>query len=159
MVRSGWLPRVSTLLAGVLAFSMLVVLGHVPGAVGVETLPQGFVLRDTPTGQGMYNLTDFAYLPDGSALTTGKNGRVTWVPQEGEPRTIAELTVETTTDLGLVGIAVAPDYGQTGHIFLTRAMPGTHTGYLLRLSRFTVLGDSSPSALADERVLLARADR
>lgn len=154
MVRSGWLPRVSTLLAGVLAFSMLVVLGHVPGAVGVETLPQGFVLRDTPTGQGMYNLTDFAYLPNGSALTTGKNGRVTWVPQEGEPRTIAELTVETTTDLGLVGIAVAPDYGQTGHIFLTRAMPGTHTGYLLRLSRFTVLGDSSPSALADERVLL-----
>jgi glucose/arabinose dehydrogenase len=153
MVRGAWLQRVSTLVVGALAFSMLVVLWHVPRAVGAETLPQGFVLRDTPTGQGTYNLTDFAYLPDGSVLTTGKNGRVTWVPQHGEPRTIAELTAETTADLGLVGIAVSPDYGTTGYVYLSRALPGSHTGYLLRLSRFTVQGGSMPSALTDERVL------
>jgi len=153
MVRGEWLPRVGTLVVGALASSMLVVLGHVSGAAGAETLPQGFVLRDTPTGQGMYNLTDFAYLPDGSVLTTGKNGRVTWVPQDGEPRTIAELTAETTADLGLVGIAVAPDYAKTGFIYLSRALPGSTSAYLLRLSRFTVRGGSTPSALADERVL------
>jgi glucose/arabinose dehydrogenase len=154
MVRGGWLQPVSTLVVGALVFSMLFVLWHVPRAEGAETLPRGFVLRDTPTGQGTYNLTDFAYLPDGSVLTTGKNGRVTWVPEDGGPRTIAELTVETTADLGLVGIAVSPDYSTTGHVYLSRALPGSHTGYLLRLSRFTVKGGSMPSALAEERVLL-----
>jgi glucose/arabinose dehydrogenase len=154
MVRDGWVQRVSTLVVGALASSMLVVLWPVPGAVGAETLPQGFVLRDTPTGQGMYNLTDFAYLPDGSVLTTGKNGRVTWVPRDGEPRTIAELTAETASDLGLVGIAVSPDYGTTGYVYLSRALPRSGTGYLLRLSRFTVQGRPMPSGLANERVLL-----
>jgi glucose/arabinose dehydrogenase len=138
----------------VTAAAGLVVLGGLPQASGAPSMPAGFVLRDTPTGQGPYNLTDFAYLPDGSLLTAGKNGRVTWVPQGGAPKTIAQLATDTTGDLGLVGLGVPADFAETGHIFLVRSIPVSPPGWVLRLSRFTVQGAAAPSGLTDEQVLL-----
>ena len=135
--------------------SALVLLGGSREAGATPTLPKGFVLRDTATGQGPYDLTDFAYLPDGSVITTGKSGRVTWVPTGGEPRTIAELSTDTTGDLGVVGIGVAADYDETGHVYLVRSLPRTTTSYDVRLSRFTVRSTrSTPEELTDEKVLL-----
>ncbi|HSE08284.1 MAG TPA: PQQ-dependent sugar dehydrogenase [Nocardioidaceae bacterium] len=145
--RSGLLLALAAMLCG-----QLLLLSSSP-ASAVSSLPPGFVLRDTPTGQGPYNLTDFAYLPDGSVLTAGKNGRVTWVPLGGAPRTIAQLDTDPVSDLGLVGLALARDYDRTGHVYAIRSIPTSAPPWILRLSRFTVSGGDTPSGLVDESVL------
>ncbi|HVW42564.1 MAG TPA: PQQ-dependent sugar dehydrogenase [Amycolatopsis sp.] len=149
-------PRWSTRLLAAMLGGLLVVLGAVataPTAAAAPALPAGFVLRDQATGQAAYDLTDFAYLPDNSIVTTGKTGKVTWISPTGAIRTIATFSVRTDGDLGLVGLAVAPDYATTHHIYLSRTanLPG---GPTFRLARFTVTGSPDPTALSQETVLL-----
>src|SRR5690242_2080704 len=68
-------------------------------ATAATALPPGFVLQDTNTGLGKYQLTDFAFLPDQSVLATAKDGRVQWVPATGTPRLIATLPTREISDL------------------------------------------------------------
>src|SRR2546423_12152956 len=90
------------LVAAVMTGAMLPVVST--GVATAATLPQGFVLQDTDTGLGQYQLTDFAYLPDQSVLATAKDGRVRWVPTTGAGQTIATLdSTHNAGDLGLVG--------------------------------------------------------
>ncbi|WP_328447505.1 PQQ-dependent sugar dehydrogenase [Amycolatopsis sp. NBC_00438] len=123
-------------------------------AAAAATLPQGFVLRDTDTGLGQYQLTDFAYLPDNSILATGKSGSVRWLPVSGTGKTIASLPVRTDEDLGLVGLAVAPDYATSHTIYLSRSINVTG-GFVMRMSRFTVTVDTAgaPTGLTGEQTL------
>ncbi|HEY3463612.1 MAG TPA: PQQ-dependent sugar dehydrogenase [Amycolatopsis sp.] len=123
-------------------------------ATAATALPPGFVLRDTSTGLGQYQLTDFAYLPDNSILATGKGGAVRWLPVSGTGKTIATLPVRTDEDLGLVGLAVAPDYATSHSIYLSRAI-NTSGGFVMRMSRFTVTVDATgaPSGLTGEQSL------
>jgi glucose/arabinose dehydrogenase len=141
--------------AATVALVPVVALGPGQPAAAAQVLFPGFALRDIATGQGENNLTDFGYLPGGSVLTIGKNGRVTWVPRGGgAPRTIRTLATETSGSLGLVGLGIAPDYSKTHHIYLIRAIPTAGAApYRMRLSQFTVLGGSTPTGLADEKVL------
>ena len=143
-------------LALLVALGSLVVSGavHAPPAQAAPQLPAGFTLTSTPSGQGEFELTDFAYLPDGSVITIGKSGTVAWVSTTGAVRTLANLPVTTVQDLGLVGLAVAPDYETSKTIYLARAMPGTTNNWPLRLSRHTVTGSGEPTGLADEVTLL-----
>jgi uncharacterized protein with LGFP repeats/glucose/arabinose dehydrogenase len=122
-------------------------------ASAAPTLPPGFVLRDQPSGQAALDLTDFAYLPDGSILTTGKGGKVAWVSTTGQVQTVANLPVRNTGDLGLIGIAIAPDYATSRTVYTTRAVdvPG---GIALRASRWTVSGTTQPTGLTGEKVLI-----
>ncbi|MFW3170565.1 PQQ-dependent sugar dehydrogenase [Geodermatophilus sp. CPCC 206100] len=117
-------------------------------ASAAPTLTPGFVVQELPSGQDEL-LTAFTFLPDGSYLTTGKNGRVAWVSAAGEARTLAELSVVTTGDHGLLGIAVSPD-GATVYLTRTLEVGGQWT---VRLSAWTLLGAPAPTGLADERVL------
>lgn len=119
-------------------------------------LPAGFVVSSQPSGQGPGRLTDFDYLPDGSMITTGKNGTVAWVSADGATtRQLATLPVAVKQDLGLVGIAVAPDYQTSRTIYLARALPAPDTGpWTLRLSRFTVTGSAEPTGISGEVTLL-----
>jgi glucose/arabinose dehydrogenase len=94
-------------------------------ASAVPTLPSGFVLRDQPSGQAAFDLTDFAYLPDGTLLSIGKKDKVAWVGPDGNSHVVATLPVNNSGDLGLVGLAVAPDYATSRQIYLTRSVP-TH---------------------------------
>ncbi|MEV4142891.1 PQQ-dependent sugar dehydrogenase [Amycolatopsis sp. NPDC049691] len=123
-------------------------------AAAATTLPPGFVLQDTSTGTGQYQLTDFAYLPDQSVLATAKNGRVQWVPTSGAPRTIATLPTREISDIGLVGLAVAPDYATSHTIYTTRSL-NVGTGFVMRLSKFTVGLDAAgaPASLTGEQTL------
>lgn len=117
-------------------------------------LPRGFALNDIATGQGTNNLTDFGFLPGGSVLAIGHDGRVTWVPKDGLPTTIANLGTDTSGSLGLVGLGIAPDYRTTHHIYLIRSIPSLSAPpYRIRLSRFTVRGGDTPTGLAHEKVL------
>ncbi|KDN23939.1 PQQ-dependent sugar dehydrogenase [Amycolatopsis rifamycinica] len=146
------LRKLRVLLATVLLGALLPVVS--PAVASAATLPPGFVLLDTDTGLGPYELTDVAYLPDNSVLATGKDGRVRWLPVTGAGRTIATLAVRADEDLGLVGLAVAPDYATSRAIYLTRSI-NTATGFVMRLSRFTVTVDATgaPAGLAGEQPL------
>nr|WP_199430045.1 PQQ-dependent sugar dehydrogenase [Qaidamihabitans albus] len=124
-----------------------------PPTSAAPTLPPGFVLRDQPSGQAPWALTDFAYLPgNGGLLSTGKEGTVAWVSPEGRSRTIAQLPAATEGDLGLVGLAVAPDYGTSRRIYLARSVP-VGGGRVYRLERYAVTGSPEPTGLTLERVL------
>ncbi|TDC89859.1 PKD domain-containing protein [Saccharopolyspora aridisoli] len=124
-----------------------------PEAAAAPVLPPGFVFRDQPSGQAAFDLTDFTYLPDNSALSTGKQGKVAWVSTGGKVNTLATLPVDTAQDLGLVGVAAAPDYETSRQIYLARAVPDAADGHLLRLSSWRVEGSPEPTRIVDERVI------
>ena len=148
------LTRWSRRLLPILVVTLLAGLGLVAApAEAAPALPSGFVIREQETGQAPYDLTDFAHLPDGSVLTTGKSGKVTWVSPTGTIRTLATLPVRNDGDLGLVGLAVAPDYAKSHAIYLVRAVPVTG-GTNFRLARWTVTGSPEPTALSGEQTLL-----
>ncbi len=125
-----------------------------PAAEAAPVLPTGFVFVDTPTGQPSGELTDAAYLPDGSALTTGKQGSVRWTPSGGQPIEVASIPVYTGGSLGLTSIAVAPDYATSRTIYTTQAVPGGSTGRVLRLSKWQAQGTDAPTGLTGESVVL-----
>ena len=89
-------------------------------AHGGPVLPRGFELVSYPTGQADYNLTDFAWLPDGGLLTSGKDGTVTFAPPGGTPRVIGQVpNVRVAGDHGMLGFAPANDYATSGRVFVT----------------------------------------
>ncbi|WP_298180771.1 PQQ-dependent sugar dehydrogenase [Saccharomonospora sp.] len=142
----------------VLAASLTTVLtATVSGGTAVAEeprMPEGFALRELPSGQSPGDLTDFAYLPDGSVLTTGKAGTVAWVSADGRSSVLRNLSVESQQDMGLVGLAVAPDYETSRHIYLARSVPTFGDSYDLTLARWEVTGSPEPTGLANETELL-----
>ncbi|MFK0244213.1 PQQ-dependent sugar dehydrogenase [Amycolatopsis azurea] len=125
-----------------------------PVAEAAPALPPGFVLTDTPTGQPAGELTDVAYLPDGSVLTTGRQGSVRWTPKGGQPTEIASLPVYTGGSLGLTSIAVAPDYATSRTIYTARALSTGGSERAFRVSRWQVQGTDAPTGLTDEKPVL-----
>ncbi|HEV2780332.1 MAG TPA: PQQ-dependent sugar dehydrogenase [Actinophytocola sp.] len=158
---------VAVVAAAVLAASLAVTL-RASQAHAAPMLPSGFLLQDIPTGMrpagpGGDQLTDFAFLPDESFLAIAKQGKVTWAPglgQAGEPRQIAALPVQGAADLGLVGLAVAPDYPTSRAIYTARSVLTTESPSgswgQLRLSRWTVTTDTAgiPTGLTGEQAVL-----
>lgn len=154
----------------IVAVSLVVPAVPVAPAAAAPTLPSGFVLQDVATGMTPPSstgpgdlLADFTYLPDESILAAGKYGKVQWVPKPGgpgSPRTVASITVNGAGDLGLVSIAVAPDYESSRIVYTARAVPSTAAGSgangLLRLSAWTVGVDAEghPVSLGGERTIL-----
>jgi glucose/arabinose dehydrogenase len=132
----------------------LVVAPSSTAAAAGPPLPSDFLLLDTPTG--LQHLTDFAFLPDESILAIGKAGQVMWLPRTGARRELGRLPVQTVGDLGLTGLAVAPDFETSRTIYTSRAMESTARGAgqygVLRLSKWTVTvdGDGAPTGLTSE---------
>ncbi|MBP2330313.1 glucose/arabinose dehydrogenase [Kibdelosporangium banguiense] len=126
------------------------------GVASAVTLSNGFLLEDTPAGLAGDPLTDFAFLPDESMIATGKNGRVNWLPKTGAPKQIATIPVVTTGDMGLLGVAIAPDYATSRTIYTARSAPGSGQYGVLRLSRWTVSvdGAGNPVGLTSERTVV-----
>jgi glucose/arabinose dehydrogenase len=141
-----------------------------PAATPVAAAPRlanGFVLRDIETGLAGISggslgdgLTDFAYLPDETILVAGKYGKVMWLPRTGAPKQIANIPTNGAGDLGLNGLAVAPDYATSKAIYTARAVnatgPGTGANGVLRVSRWTVTTDASgnPTGLTNEQTVI-----
>ncbi|MQA08677.1 MAG: PKD domain-containing protein [Pseudonocardiaceae bacterium] len=152
------MARTHRTVVGVIGCLLLTIVGLIvvptPHASAAPSLPPGFVLRDQAIGQSAGELTDFGYLPDGGGiLSTGKRGGLVWAAPDGRTHTLATLPVNATQDLGLIGLAIAPDYATSRQIYIARSVPtGTNT-YLIRLARWTVTGSPEPTGLAQERVL------
>ncbi|CAM5640571.1 Carbohydrate-binding protein OS=Streptomyces tendae OX=1932 GN=F3L20_20090 PE=4 SV=1 [Streptomyces tendae] len=48
------------------------------------------------------------------------------------------VPVKVTGELGLVGLALAPDFAETGHVYLHFSRPDWDTSYVSRVARFTL---------------------
>lgn len=151
--RHGWRPGIGAFARIAVVLALLAGVLVVAQGTGraAPSLPPGFAVRDMPSGQSEL-LTDFAFAPDGSYFTTGKNGRVAWVSADGATvRTLATLPVVNVQDLGLNGIAVAHDFATSRVIYLARTLM-VNGQWTMRLSAAAVQG-SPPSSLAPERVI------
>ncbi len=159
--------RVALLFVLVTLLGLVVTTGRDTAVAAERKLPAGFVLRDIATGMRASNgadpgdlLTDFAWLPDESLLAVGKFGKVTYAPRTGAPRQIATLPTNSTGDLGLTGLAIAPDYATSHTVYTARTVsatgPGSGQNGVLRLSRWTVTLDGlgQPAGLTGEQTLL-----
>ena len=106
-----------------LALTFTVTIGHGVSdraEAAAPTLPPGFTLVDTPTGQAAFMLTEYSWLSDGGLLTSGKDGTVTYVPPGGTPRVIGHVPgVRANGDHGMLGFAPANDYATTGRVYIT----------------------------------------
>src|ERR1700712_32687 len=103
-------------LAVLAAMIQLVAAAPAPALV----LPPAFQLVDYPTGLAPYNLTDYAWLDDGSLLASGKDGTIMFVPPGGTPRIVTKVpNVRVVGDHGLLGFALANDYATSGRLYLT----------------------------------------
>jgi glucose/arabinose dehydrogenase len=153
--------RIVALGAGVLALAGLLTVSGAPTAVGAPTAPPGFVFRNIPTGLSLGEfMTDFALLPDGGLISVIKAGKVYWATADGsDHRLLATLTVQTSQDLGLIGVSISPGFRTDHKLYTARAVPatgpGTGTYGKFRLSSWTVTvdADGKPTGLASERAL------
>ncbi|NUU22420.1 MAG: PKD domain-containing protein, partial [Streptomycetaceae bacterium] len=144
-----------TALAAVLAMTagLLTYLSLDQRSEAAASLPDGFLIEESPSGQEA-QLTDFAYTPDGGYFTTSKTGHIAWVSAAGQVVPQADVDVESIQDLGLTGIAVAPDFATSRTVYTART---TSLGKL-RLSAWQAQGTGTPAGLTGERVVM-EADR
>jgi glucose/arabinose dehydrogenase len=118
--------------------------------------PAGF--EDLVVAGGFALPTDFAFAPDGRIFVAEKDG-VIRIVEEGQvladPLIDISDQVNNFWDRGLMGIAVAPDFSSTGHVYLfyTFEDGSNATGpKTSRLTRITV--DGNQAAPSSETVIL-----
>lgn len=122
-------------------------------------LAAGFT--ESSVAHGLVFPTDFAFLPDGSALITQKNGLVLHAVNGEIRRTpFANLQARVATEFyrGLMAIAVDPRYSTNHFIYLLYAQrpAGPPKGpTTMRLVRLTARGESAP--ISTLKVLLGGA--
>ncbi len=109
-----------------------------------QTLPANFS-RVSVTA-GLTGPTSFAHLPDGRILICQQNGQLRVFKNNALLTTPAvSLSVNTSGERGLIGIAVDPAFSTNSYIYLYyTASSGPHN----RVSRFTMNGDLAQSELA-----------
>jgi glucose/arabinose dehydrogenase len=127
-------------------------------ASAAPSLPAGFRLIDSASGQAQYDLTDFAYLPDGSMITTGKMGNVAWVSPAGDATSIATFPVNSQHDVGLVSVAIDRDYATNHRIYLAGnrfvQVSKDVRDTTFWVTSWTVTGDDHPTGLTNEQTVL-----
>ena len=117
--------------------TLLVLLAFVPTAHAATPAP-GF--GDTLVAGGLTQPTAIAFLPDGRLLVTEKAGALRLVTG-GTTTTLITIPVCTTTDgsfteMGLLGVAVDPNFASNGFIYLYRTNPGVTSGCSNAVDRF-----------------------
>jgi aldose sugar dehydrogenase len=111
-----------------------------------ETAPAGDPEVET-VATGLEAPWAIAFLPDGRALVTERPGRVRMLAADGRLRDdpVAQIEVQAVGEGGLHGIALAPDFSDSGHVFLYRTTASDN-----EVVRYTLEGD----ALTGERVVV-----
>ena len=84
------------------------------------TPPPGFT--DTAVATGLSLPTAFAFLPDGRMLMTEKAGALRLV-DGGVVTTLITISVCGGSEMGLLGIAIDPNFGANGFVYLYRTNP------------------------------------
>ncbi len=111
-------------------------------------MTDGFVRVPTSSGQPWGDLTDFAFVPDGTGkLTRGfislgrAKAAVKYTDPSGAIRTLATISnVWTAGDYGLISLSLSPDYLTTGEV----ALLATYAGTPYALSRLDIMRVDNP---------------
>jgi glucose/arabinose dehydrogenase len=122
-----------------------------PARAGTVSDP-GFT--DTAVATGLSQPTALAFLPDGRMLVTQKTGALVLV--DGQTKTtLITLTVCSGSEMGLLGVAVDPDFASNGFVYLYRTKPGaggcsTSSGRFNQVVRVTLnAGTVNPASLVE----------
>ena len=127
-------------------------------ASAAPTLPAGFTWTPQDTGLGSGQLSDFVFLDPsgagGGVLAIGKSGGVRYVAPGGSPQVVSLVPAPNfndAVDLGLLGIALANDYGSSGRVYLyytyCATAPCTNANTVARLGRYTAAPLNAPTTL------------
>jgi glucose/arabinose dehydrogenase/PKD repeat protein len=141
-------------------------LALVPAAAHAVTLPAGFTAVQVAPSGSWDKITGLAFAPDGRLFVIEKRGRVHVVENNVKvepPFLDLELDVLNNADRGLLGIALAPDFARTGHVYLLHTADPDRDGSddegssFGRLVRYTVSA-SNPNAadLSSRRILIGQ---
>jgi glucose/arabinose dehydrogenase len=119
----------------------------VPSATHAGTPIAGF--SDTAVISSLSSPTALAFLPDGRMLVTLKGGDLLRV-DAGVATTLTTIPVCSDVEMGLLGVAVDPNFTTNGFVYLyrTKAGPsgcGSNTGRFNQVVRVTVSGNTAGS--------------
>ncbi|WP_162794228.1 PQQ-dependent sugar dehydrogenase [Streptomyces paludis] len=90
-------------------------------------------------GTGLTQPMRISVAPDGRVVYIERDGRVkVWDPGTKSSVTAGTVPVRVVGELGLVGLALAPDFAKSGHIYLHFSRPDWNTSYVSRVARFTL---------------------
>lgn len=84
------------------------------------TAPAGFT--DSLVASGFTQPTAVAFLPSGELLVTERTGMLRMV-SGGNVQNLISIPVCTDSEMGLLGVAVDPNFATNGHIYLYRTKP------------------------------------
>ncbi|KAA5606190.1 PQQ-dependent sugar dehydrogenase [Roseospira marina] len=145
-------PRRRTALA-----CALLTLGLAAGPSGAETRTvdseqQTFTVE--VLADGLAHPWALAFLPDGAALITEREGRLRlWADGTLDPRPIDGVPpVRAVGQGGLLDVLVPPDFAETGHIYLSLSHPADGDGANTRVVR--AVFDREAHALRDVTVIV-----
>ena len=94
-----------------------------------------------------------AFLPDGRMLVTEKPGRVFLVTQSGQKTTVGDVPdVAAAGQIGLLDIAVAPDFATSARVYFTYT-EAADGGSRLVLARATLSTSDASAHLADQEAI------
>lgn len=122
-------------LLNLLSFGLLGASGHKK----TETVFVGD--QRTVVASGFDSPVDFRFLPDGRTLVAEKGGAIKVIDTNGAvlAQALTTLSVNTLGERGISGLAVDPQFGVNGHIYVAY----TTSDVTDRLSRFTVTGNTA----------------
>ena len=122
-------------------------------SAAVPVLPAGFALQSTPSGQVANDLTGFVELPTGGAITIGKCGKVTFAPVGAPPRQLATVPAACVQDIGLVGVALPPDFSTSRRVYTLYSYSGGDGHRYARLSYWLLDSVTQPTTMTGEQVI------
>lgn len=108
----------------------------------------GNVTAET-VARGLVNPWGLAFLPDGSALVTERDGRLRQLTADGISDPIPGVPeVAAAGQGGLLDVAIADDFADTGFVFLSFSQPG-EDGYGTAIARARLVRDAQGARLED----------
>jgi glucose/arabinose dehydrogenase len=131
----------SALMAAICGMLVFVLLLQPNVSAAAATLPSGFT--ETPFTSDLSAPTTFRFAPDGRLFVAEQGGALRIVQPDGTllPDPAITLTVDSTQERGLLGIAFDPAFTTNNYIYLYYTVPGSPPHN--RVSRFTMTGNTT----------------
>lgn len=121
-----------------LALIMIVLAGFSHIQVCAQVYPTDFA--SVLVANGLSNPTAMAHAPDGRIFVAEQGGKLRVIKNNALlPTAFLQLTVNSSGERGLIGIALDPDFSANNYIYLYYTVPGNPAHN--RISRFTANGD------------------
>ncbi len=115
---------------------------------GPTPAPTGYVA--TEVGRGDYS--SFAFLPDGRAIYTSRDGTISIAPAASPASPVAltgRIPSYRFTDGGLLSIVVDPDFATNGYVFFSATDGSPTTSAAMTIIRARMVGAGTTASLVD----------